>query len=70
MIKLLTIYLIGVIGAWIFSDGLYSILLYLGKPGFNGVLQTWKRDHWIRVVRMILGLILIAIGAYINCVGF
>lgn len=55
-------YFTGIIGAWIFSDGLYSIFLYLGKPGYNGPPQTWRRDHIIRVIRMILGLILIYIG--------
>ena len=55
-------YLMGIIGAWIFSDGLYSIFLYLNKPAYHGRKQTWKRDHWIRVVRMGLGLILIVFG--------
>ena len=56
------IYLTGIIGAWIFSDGLYSILLYLNKSAYHGRKQTWRRDHWIRVARMGLGLILIAFG--------
>jgi len=55
-------YLLGVIGAWVFSDGLYSILLYLNKPAYHSRKQTWKRDHWIRCCRMILGLILISFG--------
>ena len=55
-------YTLGVIGAWIFSDGLYSIFLYLNKPAYHRGKQTWKRDHWIRVVRMLLGLYLILVG--------
>lgn len=55
----------GIIGAWIFSDGLYSIMLYLDKPGYTGARQTWKRDHWIRAVRSILGIFLIIIGLII-----
>ena len=56
-------YWLGVIGAWIFSDGLYSILLYLNTLGHDGKrLQTWSRDHWIRVARMGLGLMLIVMG--------
>lgn len=58
----LVTYFLGVIGAWIFSDGLYSILLYLNKPGYNGPPQTWRRDHWIRCIRMFLGFMLIAFG--------
>jgi hypothetical protein len=60
----MTVYL-GVIGAWVFSDGLYSILLYTGKPAYHGPRQTWMRDHWIRLVRMALGLVLVAFA----CLG-
>ena len=58
-------YLTGIIGAWIFSDGLYSILLYTGKTAYHGEKQTWRRDHWIRVVRMVLGCTLIIFGGRI-----
>ena len=57
-------YIIGLLGVWIFSDGLYSLLLYLNTPGIDGKrLQTWKRDHWLRVVRAGIGIALIVIGA-------
>jgi len=59
----LTAYITGIIGAWLFSDGLLSIFLYLNEIGYHGKKQTWRRDHWIRCVRMGLGLILIGIGA-------
>ena len=49
-------------GAWIFSDGLYSILLYLNKPAYHGRKQTWKRDHWIRCVRSLIGILWIVGG--------
>lgn len=60
---------LGVIGAWLWSDGLYSIILYLNAPRFNGKKQSWKTDHWIRCVRMGLGLILIGLGL-IMIIGF
>lgn len=63
MFEILSYYCLGVIGAWLFSDGLYSILLYLNKPGYNGAEQTWRRDHWIRALRGVLGLIIMALGA-------
>ena len=56
-------YFIGIIGAWIFTDGLLSILLYLDEIGYHGKKQSWRRDHWIRCVRMALGLILVGLGA-------
>lgn len=70
-----------------FMDGLYSILLYLGKPSWrkndeppmlrmSGVHidkpelapfpsaepQTWRKDHWVRAVRMIISVAVILIG--------
>jgi hypothetical protein len=55
-------YWLGVIGCWIFSDGLYSLMLYLNAEGFGGKRQTWKRDHWLRAIRMVLGIAIIIIG--------
>ncbi len=56
-------YITGLIGCWIFSDGAYSIALYLGAPSFRGDKQSWSKDHAIRVIRCILGIVLIVIGA-------
>ncbi len=50
---------IAILGTWLFSDALYSILLYLSADGHSGKPQTWKRDHWVRVVRGVIGLALI-----------
>ena len=55
---------IGIVGAWIFSDGLYSILLYTGTPAYHGPKQTWARDHSLRCVRMALGLFLVAVACW------
>jgi hypothetical protein len=51
------------LGMWLFSDAIYSIMLYLTAPGVDGkTKQTWKRDHWVRVVRGAIGLALIIGG--------
>lgn len=51
-------------GVWILSDSIYSIMLYLTAPGCEGVKrQTWKRDHWLRVLRGLLAILIIWIGA-------
>ncbi len=57
-------YATGLIGVWIASDGIYSIALYLNRPGYTGPTQTWRRDHSIRLVRCLLGLILVGLGAW------
>jgi hypothetical protein len=50
-------------GTWIISDGCYSILLYLNKPSYRGEeKQTWGKDHWIRCLRILWGLVFIGIG--------
>lgn len=56
-------YWIGLIGMWIFSDSIYSLMLYLSAPGYNVKNQTWARDHWVRAVRAVCGLALIVMGA-------
>ena len=51
------------IGTWLFSDGVYSLLLYLGQPGIDGKKQQgWLRDHSIRILRIILAIVIIIIG--------
>ncbi len=50
---------IAILGTWLVSDAIYSILLYLTADGHTGKAQTWRRDHWVRVVRGIIGLALI-----------
>ncbi len=57
-------YWLGCIGTWIFSDALYSLLLYISADGHSGKKQTWMRDHWVRVVRGILGITLVLMGLY------
>lgn len=56
-------YWVGIIGMWVFSDGLLSWILYRNKESYRGDRQTFKKDHWIRLVRCVVGVALIIIGA-------
>ena len=56
-------YITGLIGMWILSDAIYSYTLYLNAPSYEGAKkQTWKKDHWVRAVRGVCGIVLIWIG--------
>ena len=57
-------YAVGLIGMWILSDGILSWTLYLNAPSYEGSKrQTFLRDHWVRLVRIVCGVALIVIGA-------
>ena len=59
----LIVYSLGIIGMWLFCDGIISIRLYLSTPDASGKhLQCWKYDHSIRLIRSLLGLVLIIFG--------
>ena len=49
MTKLLTI-----CGMWCVTDGWFSLSLYIRDKN-----QSWHKDHYIRVIRIIIGLVLI-----------
>jgi len=56
-------YAVGLIGLWIVSDGIYSWSLYVNAPSYQGNRkQTFMVDHWVRLVRIILGIVLIWLG--------
>jgi len=56
-------YLTGLIGMWILSDAILSYTLYVNAPSYEGTKkQTWKKDHWVRGVRGLCGIILMIIG--------
>ena len=56
-------YIVGLIGLWVISDGILSWTLYLNAPSYEGsTKQTFWRDHWVRLVRIICGIALIALG--------
>ena len=50
-------YATGLIGMWIFSDALYSLILYKDKG------EPFWKCHSIRFIRLVLGIVLIVIGA-------
>ena len=57
-------YIVGLIGCWILSDGVLSWTLYANAPSYEGSKkQTFKRDNWVRLVRCILGIALMVMGA-------
>lgn len=59
--------ILAIVGTMIVLDGTYSITLYLNAPSYEGSRkQTFKRDHWVRLLRILLGLTVIVIGAMID----
>jgi len=54
-------YVTGCIGVWIFADGISSLWQYTRRERKDG--QSWLRDHSFRILRCILGIVLIIIGA-------
>lgn len=56
-------YITGLIGMWVLSDGILSWTLYLNAPSYEGSpKQTFGRDHWVRAIRLLCGIVLIIIG--------
>ena len=54
-------YLTGLIGMWLISDSIFSLLVHTKPPLSEH--QTWLRDHSIRVARLGCGLALVIMGA-------
>lgn len=50
------IHCVGLMGIWVFQDGLASIWYYHKK-------ETWRRNHSWRLARMLLGLGLVIISS-------
>ena len=66
MIAFIAYWLLGIGGSWLFGDAIFSITLYLNAPSYEGSKkQTWGRDHWVRVVRGIIGVLMMLAGWYI-----
>lgn len=56
-------YWIGIIGCWLLSDGIISWNLYKYHNSYqDGKRQTFLKDHWVRLVRIICAVALIIIG--------
>ena len=56
-------YWLGVIGTWIVADGVASLWQYTRPERQDG--QSWARDHSLRLLRIGLGVAIIAMGRYI-----
>lgn len=50
-------YTVGLLAMWIFCDGIASLWAYWHDPK-----QTFWRDHFLRVVRMLIGIALMVLG--------
>ena len=50
------------IGVWILSDGIYSWSLYRHAESYGGKKQTFWKDHWLRLVRILCSVTVIVIG--------
>lgn len=59
-------YPVGLIGVWIFSDAVYSYVLYAHSQSWRGDRQSWVKDHWVRAVRALLGIALIVMGWFLK----
>jgi len=56
-------YILGLLGMWVISDGILSWTLYLNAPSYEGSKrQTFFRDHWVRLARIIIGMAIIYLG--------
>jgi len=55
-------YWVGLIGVWILADSIYSYCLYAHSQSWRGDRQNFKKDNWVRLVRLICGVTLIVIG--------
>ena len=59
-------YFVGLIGMWILSDGVLSWTLYAHAVSYeNNRKQTFWGDHWVRLVRCILGIALMVMGGFL-----
>lgn len=54
--------LLSIVGTWVISDGIYSWVLYANSQSWRGEKQNFKKDNWVRLVRIICGVALV-IGA-------
>jgi threonine/homoserine/homoserine lactone efflux protein len=53
--------LLAIIGMWNITDGWFSMSLYWGMKAGDRQQTFWK-DHYIRVIRIIIGIMLIYIA--------
>ena len=49
-------------GVWLISDAVYSYCLYAHSQSWRGDRQTWFKDHWVRLVRLVLAVGIVVTG--------
>jgi len=57
----MTHYIVGLIGMWLFADGIASLWTYTTTRSSG---QTWLRDHSLRIFRSLCGIALMVIGGW------
>ena len=55
-------YWLGCIGTWLLADGVASLWQYTRPERKDN--QSWLRDHSFRILRCLLGIVLIVMGYY------
>ena len=55
-------YWIGVLGCWILADSVASLYTYTGNNE-KAKGQSWAKDHSLRILRGLVGIALIIMGA-------
>jgi uncharacterized membrane protein HdeD (DUF308 family) len=55
--------LLAVLGTWLFCDGIFSIAI---STRYYPQGQSWLYDHSIRILRVVVGLVIIGCGVIIN----
>ena len=53
-------YWLGILGTYIFCDGISSLYTYTHGNKANG--QSWLQDHSFRLIRCLVGIVVIIIG--------
>lgn len=70
MIEAIAYWLLCFCGSWLLGDGIYSWTLYHNAHSYeNGRRQTFWKDHWIRLIRIIISLAMICVGWYLISKG-
>jgi len=52
-------------GTWLASDAIYSWVLYRQTQSWRGDKQTFLKDHWLRLARLLLAAGIVAAGVSI-----
>ena len=59
IITLLAVFAMGIV---VSMDGIYSWILYATADSYRGDKQTFARDHFVRLIRILIGIALVIIA--------